>query len=92
MFYLFVHLIKLFCSRKARDIIVGVTQLLIPGGRRVLGWLGIPIFKPTETQFFIDSIRQTIRETIQQKLHCFQIASSSNSSYGSTRRTRMVKE
>ena len=75
MFYLFVHLIKLFCSRKARDIIVGVTQLLIPGGRRVLGWLGIPIFKPTETQFFIDSIRQTIREKIQQMKFCLNLDS-----------------
>lgn len=27
----------------------------------MLGLLGVPIFKPTETQFFIDSIRQTIR-------------------------------
>ncbi len=52
--------IKFDLRRKPRDIIAGIA-FAVPYGRLILGKLGIPLFKPTETRFFIRSIKETIR-------------------------------
>ena len=41
--------------------------LLIPGGDRILQFFKVPIIKPNETKFFVDIVRQTLKQRTESK-------------------------
>jgi cytochrome P450 len=53
---------NVFCVG-AREVLTGLC-LLTPYGSKMLKMLGIAIWKPTETNFFIDTISRTIKERL----------------------------
>ncbi len=44
----------------SRDALLAFSYLL-PGVRQLFDWLRVPIYKPKETEFLVDSVKQTIK-------------------------------